>query len=121
VETELETQLKQAEQQVRELRSANHRLLLENTSVKEKLEALSREHHTRVSELEIQVNQLRAKGEETVKRIRQLEQTNDDLERANRFDSFFLSFFIYLFISFFLYLFIHYSGCFCIFFVFCYC
>jgi len=84
VETELETQLKQAEQQVRELRSANHRLLLENTSVKEKLEALSREHHTRVSELEIQVNQLRAKGEETVKRIRQLEQTNDDLERANR-------------------------------------
>jgi len=84
VETELETQLKQAEQQVRELRSANHRLHLENTSVKEKLEALSREHHTRVSELEIQVNQLRAKGEETVKRIRQLEQTNDDLERGNR-------------------------------------
>jgi len=84
VETELETQLKQAEQQVRELRTANHRLLLEHTSVKEKLEALSREHHTRVNELEIQVNQLRAKGEETVKRIRQLEQTNDDLERANR-------------------------------------
>lgn len=52
--------------------------------MQEKLEALSREHHTRVNELEIQVNQLRAKGEETVKRIRQLEQTNDDLERANR-------------------------------------
>jgi len=84
VETELETQLKQAEQQVRELRNTNHRLLMEHTSVKEKLEALSREHHTRVSELEVQVNQLRAKGEETVKRIRQLEQTNDDLERGNR-------------------------------------
>ena len=34
METELETQLKQAEQQVRELRTANHRLLLEHTSVK---------------------------------------------------------------------------------------
>ena len=34
VETELETQLKQAEQQVRELRTANHRLLIEHNSVK---------------------------------------------------------------------------------------
>ena len=34
VETELETQLKQAEQQVRELRNTNHRLLMEHTSVK---------------------------------------------------------------------------------------
>lgn len=52
--------------------------------LQEKLEALSRDHHARVNELEVQVHQLRAKGEETVKRIRQLEQTNDDLERANR-------------------------------------
>ena len=52
--------------------------------MQEKFEALSREHHTRVSELEVQVHQLRTAAEETVKRIRQLEQTNDDLERTNR-------------------------------------
>ena len=34
VEAELETQLKQAEHQVRELRSTNHRLLVEHTSLK---------------------------------------------------------------------------------------
>lgn len=50
----------------------------------EKFEALSRDHHTRVNELETHVHQLRAKNEDTTKRIRQLEQTNDDLERANR-------------------------------------
>jgi TolA-binding protein len=111
LEAELETQIKQAEHQVRELRSNNHRLLIEHNSLKviisrktrffyklhrdiilllyiflnqEKFEALSREHHTRVNELETHVHQLRAKNEDTTKRIRQLEQTNDDLERANR-------------------------------------
>lgn len=84
VEAELEAQLKQAEQQVRDLRSANHRLQFEHTSLKEKFDALSRDHHTRVNELEVQVHQLRTKNDEACKRIRQLEQTNDDLERANR-------------------------------------
>ena len=34
LEAELETQIKQAEHQVRELRSTNHRLLIEHNSVK---------------------------------------------------------------------------------------
>lgn len=135
VEAELEAQLKQAEQQVRELRSNNHRLHFEHNSLKviniwkrminlavtvhipdvrlcwfdgsrvikskygsclclcvcfifarqEKYDALSREHITRVQDLEAQVNQLKAKVEESTKRIRELEQNNDDLERANRY------------------------------------
>lgn len=103
MEAELEAQLKQTEQQVRDLRSANHRLQFEHNSIKvrapvcvlsanshgsafqEKYESLNRDHHTRVNELEAQVRELRAKNDEACKRIRQLEQTNDDLERANRY------------------------------------
>lgn len=84
VEAELEIQLKQAQNQVRDLRNAQHRLLMDHNSLKEKFETLSREHHTVRSELETQVKELRAKRDETTYRIRQLEQTNDDLERANR-------------------------------------
>lgn len=53
--------------------------------LQEKFDALNREHVTRVQDLETQVKQLQTKAEESAKRIRELEQTNDDLERANRY------------------------------------
>ena len=52
--------------------------------LQDKFECLNREHHSRVTELEVQVKELRAQRDEASLRIRQLEQTNDDLERANR-------------------------------------
>ena len=62
----------------------SHKINVASFILQEKFEALSRDHYNRVHELEAQVAKFKADAEETTKRIRQLEQTNDDLERANR-------------------------------------
>ncbi|XP_031569596.1 nuclear distribution protein nudE-like 1 isoform X2 [Actinia tenebrosa] len=84
LEAELEAQLEQAEARQRELLAAKARLEAENESMKEKLEAGQNEAYLTVTALQDETAQLRAVKEELQKYVRELEQANDDLERAKR-------------------------------------
>lgn len=84
LEAELEAQLEQAEGKNRELTSTNSRLHMEIDSLREKLEQLQGVSHKQLTELEDELAQVRAYKEELQKYIRELEQSNDDLERAKR-------------------------------------
>lgn len=84
LEAELETQLEQAEARQRELLSAKTRLETENESLKARLDASQNESYLTISSLQDEVAQLKAVREEVQKYVRELEQANDDLERAKR-------------------------------------
>lgn len=84
LEAELETQLEQAEARQRELLSAKTRLETENESLKARLDASQNESYLTISALQDEVAQLKAVREEVQKYVRELEQANDDLERAKR-------------------------------------
>ncbi|XP_075230448.1 nuclear distribution protein nudE-like 1-B isoform X2 [Lycorma delicatula] len=84
IEQELEASLEQAEKTIRELRTRNNRLQLENDSLRDKLEQTQQELSAQVSELQDESAQCRSREENYVKYIRELEQKNDDLERAQR-------------------------------------
>ncbi|KAK0169933.1 hypothetical protein PV328_010561 [Microctonus aethiopoides] len=80
LEKELETSLEQAEKKNRELRQRNSRLATEVEQLRSRLDQQTADcsvFQTRASELESQHDQL-------IKYIRELEQKNDDLERAHR-------------------------------------
>ncbi|NXB59282.1 NDE1 protein, partial [Struthidea cinerea] len=83
-EAELETQLQQTESRNRDLLSENNRLRMELESVKEKIEMHHSEGYRQISALEDDLAQTRAIKEQLQKYIRELEQENDDLERAKR-------------------------------------
>ncbi|NXO28633.1 NDE1 protein, partial [Cisticola juncidis] len=83
-EAELETQLQQTESRNRDLLSENNRLRMELESVKEKIEMQHSEGYRQISALEDDLTQTRAIKEQLQKYIRELEQENDDLERAKR-------------------------------------
>lgn len=83
-EAELETQLQQVESRNRDLLSENNRLRLELETIKEKLETQHSEGYRQVSALEDDLAQTRAIKDQLQKYIRELEQANDDLERAKR-------------------------------------
>ncbi|NXC54632.1 NDE1 protein, partial [Aleadryas rufinucha] len=91
-EAELETQLQQTESRNRDLLSENNRLRMELESVKagagdahcEKIEMQHSEGYRQISALEDDLAQTRAIKEQLQKYIRELEQENDDLERAKR-------------------------------------
>ncbi|KAF4791999.1 nuclear distribution protein nudE 1 [Turdus rufiventris] len=83
-EAELETQLQQTESRNRDLLSENNRLRMELESVKEKIEIQHSEGYRQISALEDDLAQTRAIKEQLQKYIRELEQENDDLERAKR-------------------------------------
>lgn len=84
LEQELEAQLEQQEKKNRDLVSANSRLQMEVESLREKLENHQSSNHQVISELEDKLAQVTAFKDELQKYIRELEQVNDDLERAKR-------------------------------------
>uniref|UniRef100_A0A8L2R800 NudE neurodevelopment protein 1 n=1 Tax=Rattus norvegicus TaxID=10116 RepID=A0A8L2R800_RAT len=83
-EAELETQLQQAETRNRDLLSENNRLRMELESVKEKFEMQHSEGYRQISALEDDLAHTKAIKDQLQKYIRELEQANDDLERAKR-------------------------------------
>ncbi|XP_076458439.1 nuclear distribution protein nudE-like 1 [Babylonia areolata] len=84
LEAELEAQLKQLEKRNKELETSNARLKTEVDSLREKLEKLQKTSHKKAAELEDELAQVVAYKDELQKYIRELEQANDDLERAKR-------------------------------------
>ncbi|XP_072259636.1 nuclear distribution protein nudE-like 1 isoform X2 [Pyxicephalus adspersus] len=84
LEAELETQLVQAEQRNRDLIADNQRLKYEVESLKEKLEHQYSQSYKQVSLLEDELSRARNIKDQLHKYVRELEQANDDLERAKR-------------------------------------
>lgn len=83
-ESELETELKQTEGRNKDLLSFNHRLRAELDNYKEKYEVQHSEAFRQISELESELSQTSAVRDQLQRYIRELEQANDDLERAKR-------------------------------------
>ncbi|XP_006009235.1 nuclear distribution protein nudE-like 1-B isoform X2 [Latimeria chalumnae] len=84
LEAELEAQLMQAEQRNRDLVADNQRLKYEVETLKEKLEHQYAQSYKQLSMLEDDLGQTRAIKDQLHKYVRELEQANDDLERAKR-------------------------------------
>ncbi|XP_054289701.1 nuclear distribution protein nudE-like 1 isoform X1 [Macrosteles quadrilineatus] len=84
IEKELEMSLDQAEQQIRELRSKCNRLQFENETLRDKVESSQKEKMAQIQELQEELSQSQQREEHYRKYIRELEQKNDDLERAQR-------------------------------------
>ncbi|XP_075999376.1 nuclear distribution protein nudE homolog 1-like [Genypterus blacodes] len=83
-EVELETELKQCEARNRELLTANNRLRMELENYKDKYETQHSEACRQISSLEGDLAETTAIKDQLHKYIRELEQANDDLERAKR-------------------------------------
>ncbi|XP_061782897.1 nuclear distribution protein nudE-like 1-B [Nerophis lumbriciformis] len=84
LEAELEAQLGQAERRLKDLISDNQRLRSEVDSLKERLQHQKCQSQQQISLLEDDVLQTRSIKEQLHKYVRELEQSNDDLERAKR-------------------------------------
>lgn len=84
LEHELETQLEQSEGKIKQFSSLTSRLQLENEQLKDKLEQCHKEYHFQVTELQTELAEIKAIKDQLNKYIRELEQQNDDLERAKR-------------------------------------
>jgi len=84
LELELESQLEREEAKNKELKSLSNKLHLENDNLRDKLEQCSREYHHQISELESELSEIKGIKEKLHKYVRELEQQNDDLERAKR-------------------------------------
>ncbi|XP_016131469.1 nuclear distribution protein nudE-like 1-B [Sinocyclocheilus grahami] len=84
LEAELEAQLGQAEHRIRDLQSENQRLKSEVDTLKEKLEQQYAQSYKQIAMLEDDLVQTRGIKEQLHKYVRELEQANDDLERAKR-------------------------------------
>ncbi|KAL0984246.1 hypothetical protein UPYG_G00139010 [Umbra pygmaea] len=84
LEAELETQLGQAENRMRDLQSENNRIKNELDSLKEKLEQQYAQSYKQINLLEDDLGQTRGIKEQLHRYVRELEQSNDDLERAKR-------------------------------------
>ncbi|RXN31491.1 nuclear distribution nudE -like protein [Labeo rohita] len=83
-EAELETELKQCDARYRELLTTNNRLRMELENYKEKYETQHSEAVRQISTLEGDLAETTAIKDQLHKYIRELEQANDDLERAKR-------------------------------------
>ncbi|XP_047143680.1 nuclear distribution protein nudE-like 1 isoform X1 [Hydra vulgaris] len=84
LEAELDAQLEQYEQRVKDLLSTKTLILEENEILKQKLESSQRESYIQITSLQDENKQIKLANEEMTKYIRELEQSNDDLERAKR-------------------------------------
>ncbi|XP_078097032.1 nuclear distribution protein nudE homolog 1 isoform X2 [Mustelus asterias] len=84
LEAELETQLEHAENRNRDLLSDNNRLRMELDLFKDKLEEHHSENYKRITMLQDELAETTAIKDQLQKYIRELEQANDDLERAKR-------------------------------------
>ncbi|KAG8432952.1 hypothetical protein GDO86_017280 [Hymenochirus boettgeri] len=83
-EVELEAQLQQIEGRNRDLLSENNRLRMELDAIKEKYDEQYSENYMQITTLEGDLSQTKAIKDQLQKYIRELEQANDDLERAKR-------------------------------------
>ncbi|KAG7277290.1 hypothetical protein CRUP_036959 [Coryphaenoides rupestris] len=83
-EAELETELKHCEARNKELLSDNSRLRMELENIREKYDCQHSEAFRQISALEEDLAQTAAARDHLQKYIRELEQSNDDLERAKR-------------------------------------
>ncbi|KAK6312502.1 hypothetical protein J4Q44_G00181660 [Coregonus suidteri] len=83
-EVELEMELKQCETRNQELLTQNNRLHMELENYKEKYETQHSEAYRQISTLEGDLAETTAIRDQLHKYIRELEQANDDLERAKR-------------------------------------
>ncbi|KAI5276288.1 Nuclear Distribution Protein Nude-Like 1, partial [Manis pentadactyla] len=81
---DLQADIQLAEQSKRDLQADNQRLKYEVEALKEKLEHQYAQSYKQVTALEDDLNQTRAIKEQFQKYVRELEQTNDDLESAKR-------------------------------------
>ncbi|XP_072312959.1 nuclear distribution protein nudE-like 1-A isoform X1 [Eucyclogobius newberryi] len=84
LEAELEAQLGQAEHSIKDLQSENNRLKNEVDNLKDKVEQQYSQSYKQISVLEDDLGQTRGIKEQLHKYVRELEQSNDDLERAKR-------------------------------------
>ncbi|TNN03337.1 hypothetical protein fugu_000366 [Takifugu bimaculatus] len=84
LEAELEAQLSQAEHRTKDLQSENQRLKNEVETLKDKLEQQYSQSYKQISMLEDDLGQTRSIKDQLHKYVRELEQSNDDLERAKR-------------------------------------
>ncbi|XP_034715564.1 nuclear distribution protein nudE-like 1-A isoform X2 [Etheostoma cragini] len=84
LEAELEAQLGQAEGRMKDLQAENHRLKLDVETLKERVEQQYTQSYKQISMLEDDLGQTRSIKEQLHKYVRELEQSNDDLERAKR-------------------------------------
>lgn len=84
LEAELEAQLSQTDQRNKELLSQNMRLKHENDSIKGKFTKLSIESQNQILELQKELGEMNSMNDRLSSYIRELEQSNDDLERAKR-------------------------------------
>ncbi|XP_063240965.1 nuclear distribution protein nudE-like 1 isoform X2 [Bacillus rossius redtenbacheri] len=80
LERELEISLDQSEKRCRDLEAANNRLQADCEGMREKLERANGQN----CDLQALLAEARAREELHQRRVRELEQRNDDLERANR-------------------------------------
>lgn len=83
-EAELESELKQCEGRNKDLLHNNNRLRMELENVKEKFETQHSESLRHISTLEEELLETTAMRDHLQKYIRELEQSNDDLERTKR-------------------------------------
>ena len=83
-EAELEHELHKCEDEIKELKARNHRLSVDNESVKQKLGEMNVSTHRQIAALQEECAKVKAVKDEMQKYIRELEQKNDDLERTNR-------------------------------------
>ncbi|XP_020797598.1 nuclear distribution protein nudE homolog 1-A isoform X2 [Boleophthalmus pectinirostris] len=83
-EAELESELKQCERRNKDLLVDNNRLRTELENVKEKFETQHSEASRHISTLEEELLETKAMRDHLQKYIRELEQSNDDLERTKR-------------------------------------
>ncbi|KAG8230016.1 hypothetical protein J437_LFUL008457 [Ladona fulva] len=84
LELELEAQLEQVDKRNRDLCSINNRLQLDLETTRDKLEQVHKESESQITDIQAQLSGYRSREEEWHKYIRELEQANDDLERAKR-------------------------------------
>lgn len=84
LEAELETQLEQTESRNKELCSLSSRLQLECEALREKLDKTQHDCYHQISVLEDELKHVKSTRDDLQKYIRELEQLNDDLERAKR-------------------------------------
>lgn len=84
LEAELEAQLEQAEVKTKDMKGLSNRLMMENEQLKDKLEQCTREYHYQINELETELSEIKGIKETLSRYVRELEQQNDDLERAKR-------------------------------------
>ncbi|XP_037117370.1 nuclear distribution protein nudE homolog 1-like [Syngnathus acus] len=83
-EAELETELKHCEARNKELLQDNNRLRMELDNIKEKFESQYADNFKHISNLEESLAETTAVKDHLQKYIRELEQSNDDLERTKR-------------------------------------